>query len=135
MHHRIIRLAFAIADTIAWLLAIWAAIGAATTPFVAPIQTKMAHQPSSILSITVTCIMLLAVSAGAYATTKRYAGGLFLILIPSITAWMTGRWNMGVAFPSITFALLATPFFLVFLDAQKGKKYQPTHQARNVEIR
>ena len=110
---------FKTADILARLLVAFALVGAAAYPFIGPVYLRIAQQPTSGLAIAGTCVLWLAVAAGAFAFTRRRMAGIFLIFLPAAALAISGQPLAGLLVASGVVVAFCTPFLLALIQARR----------------
>jgi hypothetical protein len=112
-----IMLWFALSDLLAWLLLAFALVAAALFPFAGPVHARMTEQSLTMMGVAGTCMLWLAVAAGAYAIIRRKALGLVPVLAPAIVLAVSGRAAFALSLAAIWAVVFAAPFLLVLFQA------------------
>ena len=116
--HRLTKISFAVADSLAWLLLAFSVAGALAFPFVGPVYARVSGQPISVIGIAGTSVLWVAVALGAFAITRRHAFGVALVLLPAVQLLATGQIAFGLAAGGALVLAFATPFILVLSQAR-----------------
>lgn len=116
----IIRRWFAASDMVAWLLLVFALVGVVLFPFVGPLHARMTQQSVTVFDMAGTCILWLAVAAGAYAIIRRRVLGLLFLLAPVIVLGFSGRPGIALLLAGVWAVVFAAPFLLVLSGSRLG---------------
>lgn len=106
---------FHISDACAWMLAIAAAAGAASFPFLAPVLSRMRDVPLSATDVAGKTLVWSIVAFGAWQLTRRRPWALAAVALPVIV----GDAAFNAVYLGLTALVFGLPLLLAFNEARR----------------